>query len=117
MKEVKSLTRTKDIIDVLSRNYAANKSLISKIISPIINLPDPTSYNKSMENCKEILAFLKRMKDNDYTTTCKKYIWLNLKAVHFILLESRLIPLNWQHLQQEIYRHVEVMKIKAFLNL
>ena len=64
-KEVKSLTRTKEIIDVLSRNYAANKSLIAKIISPIINLPDPTSYYKSLENCKEILAFLKRMKDNE----------------------------------------------------
>ena len=50
---------------MLSRNYAANKSLIAKIISPIINLPDPTSYYKSLENCKEIIAFLKRMEDNE----------------------------------------------------
>ena len=80
-KEVKSLTRTKDIIYVLSRNYAANKSLISKIISPIINLPDPTSYNKSMDNCKEIIAFFKSMKDNELDE--------HLQETHLAKFESR----------------------------
>ena len=80
-KEVKSLTRTKDILQVISRNYAANKSLISKIISPIINLPDPSSYNKSLENCKEILAFLKRMKENDLEE--------HLQEQHLANFESR----------------------------
>ena len=64
-KEVKTLTTTKDILEVLTRNYAANKSLITKIILPITTLPDPISYSKSQDNCKAILAFMKRMEEHD----------------------------------------------------
>ena len=64
-KEVKTLTTTKDILEVLTRNYAANKSLITKIILPITTLPDPTSFSKSQDNCKSILAFMKRMEEHD----------------------------------------------------
>ena len=75
------LNRTKEIIDVLSRNYAANKSLIAKIIAPIINLPDPSSYHKSLDNCKEIIAFLKRMEDNELDE--------HLQETHLANFESR----------------------------
>ena len=79
--EVKSLTTTKEILEVLTRNYAANKSLIAKIIQPISTLPDPVNYSKSLENCKAIIAFMRRMEEHELTD--------HLQEVHIANFESR----------------------------